>query len=118
MNDQPSIFAELKQLVTNYFEAQLQLYKIGAYEKIAKVTAVLFSSLTIVILCVLFVFFLGISGGFFFGTLFGSNALGFLFISAICFVLFLVILVFRKKLLENFIMDKVIEQLFEKENND
>lgn len=118
MSDQPSFFSEIKQMLVDYFEAKIQLYKIGAYEKIAKITALLFSSIIITLLGIFLLLFLSISGGFYFGGLLSNNALGFLIIFGIYLVLFIVIVLFRKKLLEKYIMDKVIEQLFEKEEND
>lgn len=116
MSDQPSFFAELKQLFVDYIEAKIQLYKIGAYEKIAKIIAVLFSSIIIALTAFFLLFFLSISGGFFFGKLLDSNALGFLIIFGIYFILLIILIIFRKKLLEKSIANKVIEQLFETEN--
>jgi len=118
MTNISSFFSEIKQLVIEYFEAKIQLYKIGAYEKIAKVTAVLFSSIIIALLVFFLLFFLSISGGFYFGALLNSNALGFLLIFGIYLILLVFIVVFKKKLLEKYIIDKVIEQLFEKDEND
>ena len=118
MSDEPSFFAELKQIITDYAEARLQLCKIGAYEKIAKVSAVLFSSLFIAMVGFFFLLFLGISAGFFFGDIMNSNTLGFLTVAGVYFILFAIIIIFRKKLLENYIIDKVIQKLFEKEEND
>jgi hypothetical protein len=118
MNEQSSLFEELKQIIIAYFETKIQLYKIGAYEKIATVISVLFSSIIIALLSFFLIFFLSISGGFFFGELLKSNALGFLVIFGFYLVLFLVLIIFRKKLLEKHIADKVIEKLFEEETND
>ncbi|MES2591978.1 MAG: phage holin family protein [Bacteroidota bacterium] len=118
MSDRVSFFAEIKQLITDYLGARLKLIKIGTYEKIAKVTAVLFSSIIIALLGFFLLFFLSISGGFYFGSLLNSNALGFLIIFGIYLILFIVLIVFRKKLLEKHIVDRVIEQLFEKEEHD
>ena len=118
MSEQPSFFEDLKQIIIAYFEAKVQLYKIGAYEKIAKVTAVLFSSIVITLLCFFMMFFLSISGGFYFGGLLNSYTLGFLIIFGIYLILFIIVLFNKKRLLENYFADKVIEQLFEKEEND
>lgn len=118
MNEPSSFFSEIKQLVIDYFEAKIQLYKIGVYEKIAKVTAVLFSSIIIALLGFFLLFFLSLSGGFYFGGLLNNNALGFLIVFGIYLILFIIIILFRKKLLEKYFIDKVIEQLFEKEEND
>ncbi len=118
MSQEPSFFEELKQIIIAYFEAKIQLYKIGAYEKIAKVTATLFSSIVITLLCFFMLFFLSISGGFFFGGLFNSIALGFLIIFGIYVILLIFVIIYRKRLLEKYITDKVIEQLFEKGEDD
>jgi len=118
MNEQSSFFSELKQIIIDFFETKIQLYKIGAYEKIAKVTSVLFSSIIIALLGFFLLFFLSISGGFYFGNLLNSNALGFLIIFGIYLILLIILIAFRKKILENYITDKVIEKLFEQEEND
>ncbi len=118
MSEQPSFFKDLKIIILDYFEAKIDLYKIGAYEKVAKVSAVLISSFIIAMLCFFLLLFLSISAGFFFAQLLHSNALGFLIIFGIYLILLLILIIFRKKLLEKYIANKVIEQLFEKEAND
>jgi hypothetical protein len=118
MSAQPSFFEELKQILISYFESRIQLYKIGAYEKIAKVMAVLFSSIVITILAFFMLFFLSISGGYYFATLLNSNALGFLIIFGLYVILLIIVIVYRKTILEKYITDKVIEQLFDKEDNE
>lgn len=115
MSEQPSFFAEFKQLITDYLEARIELLKITVYEKIAKITAVFFSSIIIALLVFFLIFFLSISAGFYFGSALNNNALGFLIVFGIYLILLFLILIFRKKLLEKYITDKVIESLFEKE---
>jgi|WetSurMetagenome_2_1015567.scaffolds.fasta_scaffold1619797_1 hypothetical protein len=118
MTEQQSFFAELKQLIIEYFESKLKLLKIGAYEKLAKITAVLVSSFLVAIVVLFMFFFLNIAGGFFFGELLHSNAYGFLVMFGIYFIVFLLLILFRKNLLEKFIINKIIQKLFEKELND
>lgn len=117
-SEQPSFFEDLKQLIISYFEAKLQLYKIDAYEKVAKVMAVLFSSIVITVLAFFLLFFLSISGGFYFAELLNSNALGFLIVFGFYVVLFILVVKYRKNILEKYITDKVIEQLFDKGENE
>ena len=118
MSEQPSFFKEIKQLIIDYIEGRIQLYKISAFEKIAKITAVIFSSLIIAMLGFFLLFFLSISGGFYFADLLHSNTLGFLIIFGIYLILFVIIILFRKKLLEKYIVDKVVEKLCEEKKND
>jgi cytochrome c biogenesis protein CcdA len=118
MSEQPSYFAELKQLIIEYFESKLKLLKIDSYEKIAKISAVFISSILIGIVILFMFFFLNIAGGFFFGELLHSNAYGFLAMFGIYFIVFLLLFLFRKNLLEKFIINKIIQKLFKKERND
>ena len=118
MNDQHSFLGDLKQVVTEYLEAKAQLVKISAFEKIAKVIATLFSSIVVALVVFFLLLFLSISGGFFFGSLLNNIALGFLIVVGFYFILLILIIVFKKNMLERYIIDKVVEQLFEKEDND
>lgn len=118
MSEETSFFNDFKQLIIDYFDARIQLLKIGVYEKIAKVSSVLFSSIVIVLVCFFMLFFLSISGGFYFGTLLNNNALGFLIVFGVYLILLLFIIAFRKNLLEKYIVDKVIEMLFEEDTNE
>jgi len=118
MSDQPSFFTELKQIIINYLEAKIMLYKVSAFEKIATVIAVFFSSIVITLLCFFTLFFLSIAGGFYFGTLLKSNSLGFLIIFAVYVIALILVIIFRKKIIEKPLMDKVIEQLFHESQND
>ncbi len=118
MGNQSSFFEELKQIIIDYFKSNVKLYKLNAYEKVAKVMAILFSSIIITILIFFLLFFLSISAGFYFATIFKSNALGFLMIFGFYVILLIVVIIFRKRILEKFITDKVIEQLFEEGENE
>jgi lipopolysaccharide export LptBFGC system permease protein LptF len=114
MDETKNSFSELRTLITEYLDARLTLLKLGAYEKIAKVTAALFSSLIIALLIMLLFFFLSLSAGFYLGNLFGSNGLGFLTVSGFYLLLFL-LLKFRKEMLVRMIIERIIRELMQKE---
>lgn len=118
MSDQPGVFSELKQLIADYLDARYNLFKLETYEKIAKVTAVLFSSVVVALLAFFLLFFLSLSAGFYFGSLFNSLALGFLLVSGIYVILFLVVMLRRKEFFENFIIERIIGILMRKEDED
>ena len=118
MDEKQSFFNESKQLVLDYVEARIALLKITIFEKIATVTAVLFSSIIIALVAFFILLFLSISGGLYIGALLNNNSLGFLIIAGFYLLLFIVLIAFRKQLLEKKIADKVIEQLFKKEDSD
>ncbi len=118
MTEKPSVISELKQLITEYFETRLKLLKLETFEKIAKVTAVLFSSLVVALLGFFLLFFLSMTGGFFLGKIFDNMALGFLVVTGLYLVLFVLVLLMKKDLLEEFLIERIIGELTKKEDDD
>lgn len=118
MNEKSPVISELRQLITEYFDARLKLIKLETFEKIAKVTAVLFSSLVVALLGFFLLFFLSMSLGFFLGKVFDSYALGFLSVTGLYLILFVLVLIMKKDLLEEFLIERIIGELTKKEDDD
>ncbi len=118
MKEQPAVFAELKQLISEYFDARLSLLKLEAFEKTARVTAALFSSVVVALLAFFLLFFLSLSAGFYLSVVFESNALGFLAVTGFYLILFALVLFRKKEFLEKFIIDRIIAVLSRKEDED
>jgi len=117
MKEKSPIISELKLLITEYFDARLKLIKLDSFEKIAKVIAVLFSSLVVALLGFFLLFFLSMSASYYLAGLFNSNALGFLAVTGLYLILFAVILS-KKEFLESFIIERIIGELTGKEDDD
>jgi hypothetical protein len=111
-------FQELKVLTTDYLAARLRLLKLEVFEKTAKISAMLFSSLVIAMLASLMLFFLSIALGFYFGAVFDSYGTGFLIVTGLYFLLLVPFIFFRKSLVEKLIVNRLIEQLTEKEEDE
>lgn len=118
MKEKVSVISELKQLITKYFDARLKLIKLETFEKIAKVTAVLFSSLVVALLGFFLLFFLSMSAGFYLGKLLDSNALGFLIVTGFYLILFVFVLMTKKNQMENFLIERIIGELIKTEDDD
>ena len=118
MDEKPTVITELRQLITEYFDARLKLIKLEAFEKIAKVTAVLFSSLVVALLGFFLLFFLSMSLGFYLGKVFESMALGFLAVTGLYLILFVLVLFMKKDLMEKFLIERIIGELTKKEGED
>lgn len=118
MKEKSPVISELRQLITEYFDARLKLIKLETFEKIAKVTAVLFSSLVVALLAFFLLFFLSMSLGFYLGKIFDSLALGFLSVTGLYLVLFVLVLLMKKDLLEEFLIERIIGELTKKEGDD
>lgn len=111
-------FQELKVMVTDYLAARLKLLKLDIYEKTAKIAASMFSAFVIVLLAMLVMLFLSISLGFYLGDLFGNTGTGFLAVTGIYLILLVPFIFFRKKWIEKIIVNRVLDQLTEKEEDE
>jgi hypothetical protein len=111
-------FQELKVLVTDYLAARLKLMKYEIYEKTAKIAASMFSAFVIVLLVVLVLLFFSISLGFYLGALFDSNGAGFLAVTGLYVIVLVPFIFFRKKWIEKIIVNRVLDQLTEKEEEE
>ena len=119
MEHEPAeFFQDLKVMITDYLAARIKLLKYDIYEKTAKISASLFSAFVIVMLVSLVLFFLSIALGFYFGSLFNSLGTGFILVTALYLILLIPFLLFRKKWIEKIIIDRIIEQLTEKEEDE
>lgn len=115
-DESKSFLTQLREAGTEYLEAKVQLTKVQAFEKISRVTGIVFSLLIIVLLSCFTVVFIGLMLGFLIADLTHSNAIGFSVIAGV-FMLFLIILVLkRESILEKPIAEKVVKELFEEEN--
>ncbi|MCK9640897.1 MAG: phage holin family protein [Prolixibacteraceae bacterium] len=111
-------FQEVKLMVADYLSARIQLFKYDIYEKTAKLTATLFSSLVIAMLASMMLLFLSLALGFYLGSLFNSYGTGFLLVTGIYLAMLLPFILFRKNWIEKTIINKVIAQLTEKEEDE
>ena len=118
MKEKSPVISELRQLITEYFDARLKLLKLETFEKIAKVTAVLFSSLVMALLAFFLLFFLSMSAGFYLGKIFDSMALGLLAVTGLYLILFVLVMLMKKDLLEEFLIERIIGELTKEEGDD
>jgi uncharacterized membrane protein YqjE len=116
--DSKEFFQELKLMVTDYLSARMQLIKFEFYEKTAKISAALFSSLVIVLLASLMLFFLSIALGFYLGAVFDSYGTGFLLVTGLYLLMLLPFIFFRKSWIEKTIINRLLEELTEKEEEE
>lgn len=119
MEHEPAeFFQELKLLVSDYLTARLKLFKYEIYEKSAKISATLFSSLVIAMLASMILFFLSIALGFYLGSVLNSYGTGFMIVTGFYILLLLPFIFFRKSWIEKSIINRMVEQLMEKEEEE
>jgi hypothetical protein len=118
MDEKKDFFAELKTALEQYVRNRLLLIRLQLAEKISKLVAGMFTGLLIAMLAFFILLFLSIMGGYYFAYLTGSLYWGFGIIAGFYIILLILIILFRKKVLEKNIVNMVIEVLLEKTDNE
>lgn len=111
------ILNEFKERLSSFIGVKIELFKLTAYERVAKIIAILSHSLILMLLAFFAVLFLFFTLAFFLGELLDSITLGFLIVSCIYIVLF-IIAYYDKKSIRRGIMNIVIGAIQEKEEDD
>ncbi|MEK7719282.1 MAG: phage holin family protein [Bacteroidota bacterium] len=111
-------FQEVKLMVSDYLSARIRLLKYDIYEKSAKLSATLFSSMVIAMLASMMLLFLSLALGFYLGSVFDSYGTGFLVVTGIYLAMLLPFILLRKSWIEKTIINRIIEQLTEKEEDE
>lgn len=117
MEEQKFSFSESFQKTKEYVETQIDLLKLRSIAKSSRMAGAMALDLTKLVLSLIIVFFLSLALGFFLGELTGSNSLGFL-ITAIIFVIILLIVRAKEPQLEAKLMDLVISRVLSKWNGE
>jgi membrane protein implicated in regulation of membrane protease activity len=118
MKAQQDFFADTKLAVENYVENRILLLKLEATEKISKLAGAMFSGLLIAVMSFFIILFISMMIAWYFGQLLNNVYLGFGIISAFYIVVLILLLIFRKKVLERTITNTVINIFFEKTAHD
>jgi hypothetical protein len=107
----------IKNDIRDYFEVRLDQLKLHTAENISRILSNTANLVIIGYLMFFILLFLSIAGGYFFGTLFNSNELGFLCITGFYLLILLIFLFYRKKLVDKPIIQAIVKLFFPKTNN-
>ncbi|MRG46530.1 hypothetical protein GFS24_15515 [Chitinophaga sp. SYP-B3965] len=116
-------FTETGKVAREYVETRLDLIKLQAAGKLSKALGLFFSLLMAFLLFFFVVVFLGMLLGFWIGEKYNSNTIGFAWAAGFFIFLFVLILVFRKNLIQrplaNLLAAELVEEIDEqKEEKD
>lgn len=98
--------------IKEYFSSRILLLKLEGTERISEAISVLFRKIVLVLILFSFLFFVSVAFALWMGKIYDSNITGFLITGGVYFLVFIVFLVLRKKLLEKSIKDEVVRTLF------
>ncbi len=111
MENQDNI-EEVTNNVKKYINTNYELIKLETLDKTSLVASSLISGLIVSIVTILFVFFLSISAGFYLAYRLNDFSLGFMIVAGFYFIIVMLLLLTRKRLIENPIRNKIIRKVF------
>lgn len=117
-NEEPSFFTESREQIEQYIQDRVLLLKLQLAKETARFAGLFFTGLLLAVFGFCVLQFIGMMGGYWFAKLTDSLCVGFGIIAVVYLVLFLLIVKFRKTLIEKKVGDIVIRRFFEKEKED
>jgi hypothetical protein len=108
----------IKKDIQEYIEIKLDLLKLQTAESISKIISGAAVAVIIILFLTLILFFLSFAAGYFMATLLNSNELGFLCVAGFYLLLMVIILIFRKKIIDRPVIKSVVKIFFPKAGSD
>ena len=105
-------FEEVSTKANSALDSQIAYYKLFIFRFIGKSSYALITFFIVAFVSLLVLFFLSFAIAYAVGEALGSNALGFAIVGAFYILLSLVVLLFRKKLIERSLLRKLSELYF------
>jgi len=115
MEEQENYFHESRKRLEAYINERVLLLKLQALEKMSRLGASLFTAVVLAMLAFFILLFLSLMAGYYFAMLTDSMFGGFGIVTAFYVLLFLVLLKFKKNMIEKHITNMIITSFFEKE---
>lgn len=113
-NEETSFFSESREQIEQYIQDRFLLIKLQVAEKTARMVGLFFTVLTVVVFGFFVLLFIGMMGGYWFASLTDSLSLGFGIVTAIYLFLLILIVLFRKTLIEKCLGNIIIKAFFKK----
>lgn len=111
-------FVEVPTKANSAFNSQFAYYKLVLFRFIAKSSYGLITFFVYAFASLLILFFLSLAGAYAIGEALGSNGLGFAIVGAFYILIAIMVLAFRKKLIERPLLEKLSEIYFKVEPDD
>ncbi len=118
MSTHEDFFGESKKKVEEYVQDRLLLLKLEVVEKTSRLVATMFSGLVIALFAFLIVFFASFMLAYLVGEFLGHLYWGFGIVAALYIILLIVIIIYRKPLIEKYAINTVIDIFFDKNNGE
>jgi len=115
MPEDENYFKETGRRLKQYAEQRLLLMRLQLTEKLSRVAATLITTVLMVVIGLLLLIFVSVTAGLWLAQLTDSLAAGFGIVALFYFLVFLFIIIFMKKILQNFFINKFIHLIHKKD---
>ena len=112
-----TFFKDLKDSASLYVEQKIELGKLTAIDKGSKLGAKFISGLMLGVLAFFALLFISLMLAYYFSQLFQSYFAGFGLMAGLYLMLFMIVLLARRQLIEKPIINSIIKTIFEGEQN-
>ena len=117
MNEAREHLDELKELATDYIESRIELVKLKATEKVSRVIGVFLTLMILVVIFFLVLIAVSIVAGAYLNSVMSSQYAGFLLVAGV-YSFSLVILLLKRKSVEQFFMSQVIRTIYKNDDTE
>jgi len=118
MGREDNFFAESKDKIAEYVQDRLLLLKLDVVERGSKLIATMFTILIVALFSFFVLLFLSVMAAYLFGEMLHHIFWGFGIVAAIYIILLALIIIYRKKFIQKYIVDIIIAIVFEKANDE
>jgi len=115
MPEEENYFKDTRRRLRQYVQQRILLMRLQATEKASRIAATLITTFLVAIIALFLLIFVSITAGLWLAHLTGSLAAGFGIVALFYFLVFLFILLFMKKILQNFFINKFIHLIHKKD---
>lgn len=113
MDELKSKAGDLTESITEYIQSYYKLTLLNAADKATSIAASTLASVTIIFMGIFVLFFGGIALAIWLGNVLDNDALGYLIVAGIFLLIIIVIVAMKKKIVFPVIRDKLINKLYE-----
>jgi len=118
MNTEENFFGDSKQKVEEYVKDRLLLLKLEAVEKVSKLAGALSAGLLVALFAFFVLLFVSIMAGYLIGELLNHVFWGFAIVAGLYIILLVLIIIYRKSIIEKRVINLVIDIFFEKSKHE
>ena len=105
---------DIVALIKEYIQTRVEIIKLSAVERLTGIAANLITEVVVIITMTLTLLFGSIALGAYFGEELGSYAKGFGIVTLIYLALGLIVIFFKNRYIEKFLIDFMVKRIFQK----